>query len=124
MYLIESITQSASEQITNETIEVLKSKLEGVRESSRKVAELASRSAALVDEYAVDILKVVTAVDSIPEHLPGSSVVKRELRRYLTDFCGVSKETLENPARLRENKPVIAGQDWGNGRQAARFHGL
>lgn len=91
MYLIESITQSSNEKITNETIEVLKSKLEGVRESSRRVAELSSRSAALVDEYALDILKVVTAVDSIPEHLPGSGVIKKELRRYLTDFCGVSK---------------------------------
>jgi hypothetical protein len=92
MYLIESITQSSNEQITNETIEVLKSKLEGVRESSRRVAELSARSASLVDEYAVDILKVVKAVDSIPEHLPGSGVIKKELRRYLTDFCGVSKE--------------------------------
>jgi hypothetical protein len=35
-----------------------------------------------------------------------------------------AKEALENPARLRENKPVIADQDWVNGRQAARFHGL
>jgi hypothetical protein len=25
------------------------------------------------------------------------------------------KETLENPARLRENEPVIAGQDWVDG---------
>ena len=34
------------------------------------------------------------------------------------------RETLENPARLRENEPVIAGQDWINGWKAARFHGL
>jgi hypothetical protein len=26
-----------------------------------------------------------------------------------------AKETLENPARLRENEPVIAGQDWVDG---------
>jgi hypothetical protein len=31
------------------------------------------------------------------------------------------RETLENPARLRENGAVIAGQDWVDGRQAARL---
>lgn len=36
----------------------------------------------------------------------------------------LATETLENPARLRENDAVIAGQDRVNGRQAARFHGL
>ncbi len=34
------------------------------------------------------------------------------------------RETLENPAHLRESGAVIASQDWVNGRQAARFHGL
>ncbi len=34
------------------------------------------------------------------------------------------RETLENPASLRENGVVIAGQDWVDGRQAARIHGL
>ena len=38
--------------------------------------------------------------------------------------CINVRETLENPASLRENGAVIAGQDWGDGRQAARFHGL
>ena len=36
----------------------------------------------------------------------------------------LARETLENPARLRENEPVIAGQDWINGWKIARFHGL
>jgi hypothetical protein len=31
------------------------------------------------------------------------------------------RETLENQASLRENGPVIAGQDWIDGRQAARL---
>ena len=31
------------------------------------------------------------------------------------------RETLENQRFLRDNGPVIAGQDWGDGRQAARF---
>ena len=31
------------------------------------------------------------------------------------------KETLENQASLRENGPVITGQDWIDGRQAARL---
>ena len=34
------------------------------------------------------------------------------------------RETLENPARLRKNEPVIASQDWVDGRQAARLLGL
>ena len=32
--------------------------------------------------------------------------------------------TLENPGLLRDNGSVIAGQDWGNGRQTARHLGL
>jgi len=35
----------------------------------------------------------------------------------------MAKETLENSVRLRVNGVVIAGQDWGDGRQAARFLG-
>jgi hypothetical protein len=34
------------------------------------------------------------------------------------------RETLENPAYLRENEPVTAGQDWVDGRQAAWLLGL
>ena len=30
-----------------------------------------------------------------------------------------AKETLENPAHLRDNRTVIAGMDWVDGRQAA-----
>jgi len=30
-----------------------------------------------------------------------------------------SRETLENPAHLRENRPVMAGMDWVDGKQAA-----
>jgi hypothetical protein len=33
--------------------------------------------------------------------------------------CLTTKETLENPAHLRENRPVIAGMDWVDGKQAA-----
>jgi hypothetical protein len=29
------------------------------------------------------------------------------------------RETLENPAHLRENRPVMAGMDWVDGKQAA-----
>lgn len=36
----------------------------------------------------------------------------------------VPRETLENPADLRDNGPVIAGPDKGDGRQAAWFLGL
>lgn len=61
------------------------------RESSRRIGELASRSASLIDEYASDIIMVVKAVDSLDDHLPGASAVKKELRRYLLDYCGVSK---------------------------------
>jgi len=32
-----------------------------------------------------------------------------------------ARETLENQRLSRDNGPVIAGQDWGDGRQAARF---
>ena len=39
-------------------------------------------------------------------------------------FLAGVKETLENPAHLRENEPVTAGQDWVDGRQAAWLHGL
>ena len=35
-----------------------------------------------------------------------------------------SRETLENPAYLRENEPVTACQDWVDGRQAAWLLGL
>jgi hypothetical protein len=34
------------------------------------------------------------------------------------------KETQENPAHLHENEPVIACQEWVDGRQAARLLGL
>jgi hypothetical protein len=34
------------------------------------------------------------------------------------------RETLGNPANSRDNGPVIAGQDWVDGRQAARPLGL
>jgi len=42
----------------------------------------------------------------------------------LTSSILFAKEYLENPAHLRENEPVIAGQDWVDGRQAAWLHGL
>jgi len=48
----------------------------------------------------------------LPEEVPANDGAER------------ARETLENPARLRENGAVIAGQDRVNGRQAARFHGL
>ena len=35
-----------------------------------------------------------------------------------------TRETLENPAYLRENEPVTACQDWVDGRQAAWLLGL
>jgi hypothetical protein len=34
------------------------------------------------------------------------------------------RETLEDPASLRENEPVIAGQGWVDGWQATRLLGL
>ena len=37
----------------------------------------------------------------------------------LTSSLERLKETLENRGRLRDNNPVIAGQDWVDGRQAA-----
>lgn len=90
MNLIETLTIN-SERLPSQTIQALGSKLEAVAESSRRIGELASRSASLIDEYASDIIMVVKAVDSLDDHLPGASVVKKELRRYLTDYCGVSK---------------------------------
>jgi hypothetical protein len=33
----------------------------------------------------------------------------------VTKMMVTARETLENPARLRENEPVIAGQDWVDG---------
>jgi hypothetical protein len=38
---------------------------------------------------------------------------------WVLSFCFAltrARETLENPAHLRENGFVIAGQDWGDGR--------
>jgi hypothetical protein len=43
---------------------------------------------------------------------------------YLFPVTYLAKETLENPGHLRDNGVVVAGQDWGDGRQAARFLGL
>ena len=37
----------------------------------------------------------------------------------LTRTVDTTKETLENPAHLRDNSPVIARMDWVDGRQAA-----
>jgi len=34
------------------------------------------------------------------------------------------RETLENPVHSRDNGSVIAGKDWGNGRQAGLLLGL
>ena len=41
-----------------------------------------------------------------------------------SDCLGASKAILKNPVDLRENEPVIAGQDWGDGGQVARLLGL
>jgi len=35
-----------------------------------------------------------------------------------------ARETLENPGHSRDNGPVIAGRDWGDGQQAAWLLGL
>jgi hypothetical protein len=35
-----------------------------------------------------------------------------------------AKEALENPAQLRNDEVVISGQNWVDGRQAARLLGL
>ncbi len=42
-----------------------------------------------------------------------------QVLRFFVQGSLASKETLENPARLRENRPVIAGMDWVDGKQAA-----
>jgi hypothetical protein len=39
-------------------------------------------------------------------------------------FANTPKETLENQRHSRDNGPVIAGQDWVDGRQTARLLGL
>ena len=39
----------------------------------------------------------------------------------LQDSCGSTKETLENPIHLRDNGPVMAGQDLVDGRQVTRL---
>lgn len=38
-----------------------------------------------------------------------------------TRFCPRSRETLGNPIHLRDNSPVMTGQDWIDGRQATRL---
>jgi hypothetical protein len=43
-------------------------------------------------------------------------MAKETLTRFLP-----ARETLENQASLRENGPVITGQDWIDGRQAAQL---
>ena len=56
---------------------------------------------------------------------PRMDWLKRDKRvKVVTILRHPIRETLENPAHLRENGAVITGQDWVNGRQAARFHGL
>jgi hypothetical protein len=71
---------------------------------------------------------VVTAAGhSQPAAEPGDGVLIGELidqAKPLGGSCSLAKETLENPANLRENWTVIAGQDWVDGWQAARLHGL
>ncbi len=58
----------------------------------------------------------------IPDYFLMSGNDKRE---FIDDAeVDLARETLENPARLRENGAVIAGQDRVNGRQAARLLGL
>ena len=42
-----------------------------------------------------------------------------KLRISETPTPNAAKETLENPAHLRENRPVTAGMDWVDGQQAA-----
>jgi hypothetical protein len=42
----------------------------------------------------------------------------------ITNSGGRARETLENQRHSRDNGPVIAGQDWVDGRQTARLLGL
>jgi hypothetical protein len=41
-----------------------------------------------------------------------------------TEFLFLPRETLEDPASLRENEPINAGQGWVDGWQATRLLGL
>jgi hypothetical protein len=67
------------------------------------------------DWYAVPVLKGYDySITVVPNDSEGLTI---------TPFH-VVRETLENPARLRENGAVITGQDWVDGRQAARLLGL
>jgi hypothetical protein len=84
----------------------------------------------LLSDYAIDavikfVLHFVVAVLIIPSirRLLGSvNMFCADLRLVCLRF--LTGENLKNPALLRENGAVIAGQDRVNGRQAARFHGL
>jgi hypothetical protein len=49
----------------------------------------------------------------------GSSASAQEFATAVGTSLGIVKETLENPAHLRKNSPVIAGMDRVDGRQAA-----
>jgi hypothetical protein len=60
-----------------------------------------------------------------PKHLAfsGSNVTAAKELKAEEDQASreyfLIRETLENPAHLRENRPVIAGMDWVDGKQAA-----
>jgi hypothetical protein len=71
----------------------------------------------------VDIVDKALIADSTKEYvITVSSATIDEGATIKTSVT--TKETLENPARLRENGAVITGQDWVDGWQAARLLGL
>jgi hypothetical protein len=60
-----------------------------------------------------------------PIGLTDTLPLRWQFRRPWVDSLRLpARETLENPGHLRDNGVVVAGQDWGDGRQAARFLGL
>lgn len=111
MNLIESLTAVSNASIPANTLATLSRNLSPVEVSCKRINELAGKSSNLVDEYASDILAVVNAFDNIPSYLTGAGTLKKEIRSYLTNFCGVSKARVSKllsveafTRQLRENK--------------------
>jgi hypothetical protein len=116
MNLIESLAAVSNASIPANTLATLSRNLRPVEGSCKRINELAGKSSGLVDEYADDILAVVNAFDNIPSHLGGAGTLKKEIRSYLTNFCGVSKARVSKllsvealTRQLRENKSACLG---------------
>ena len=106
----------------------LRAEISALEEKAHKQADEISKHTADKKKAAQEIDKLRGIIEELNnkqgiQHLLSSvsSDVHEKIESDEEFRLQFTRETLENQASLRENGPVITGQDWIDGRQAARL---